>query len=439
MSFGGSLWLAAANALAPALPLYLRWRLRNGKEIAERMAERTGQAAERPDGPLLWLHAASVGETLSALPLVEALLDAEPALNILVTTGTVTSASLLAQRLPPALAPRVQHRFVPLDVPRWVGRFLDGWRPDAAVFVESELWPNLIAALRRRGIPLALVNGRMSERSLRGWRQMPSLIRELLESFRLVLAQSEVDRGRFAALGASGAQCWGNLKYAAPPLPADEAELARLRGLLARRPVLLAASTHPGEEAMLGEAHERLLPRFPGLLTIIVPRHPQRGEAIARELARLPVARRAAGQDPAPETGLYIADTLGELGLFYRLADLGFVGGSLVRHGGQNPLEPARLGCPILFGPHTWNFEEPVARLLAVGGALRIEPGTDPAGALAETAGSVLSNPDRGRAMADAAAAIAAGEAALPARIAAALLPLLAGQDRSEGRVTVDA
>jgi len=439
MSLGAPLWRATTCVLAPALPLYLRWRAGRGKELPGRVSERSGHGADRPAGRLLWLHAASVGETVSALPLIEALLAADAALELLVTTGTVTSARLLEQRLPPALAPRIRHRFVPLDVPRWVGRFLDGWRPDAAVILESELWPTLIFAVQTRGIPLALVNGRMSERSLRGWRRAPALAREILGAFRLVLAQSEADRGRFAALGAAGAQCWGNLKYAAPPLPADVAELARLRTLLTGRHILLAASTHPGEDPIVAAAHERLLPRFHRLLTIIVPRHPERGEAIARDLARLMPTRRAAGEDPGPEAGLHIADTLGELGLFYRLADLAFIGGSLVEHGGQNPLEPARLNCPILLGPHTWNFEEPVARLLAAGGALRIEPGADPAGALAEAAASVLSNPERGKAMAGSAAAIAAGEAALPSRIAAALLPLLAGQDMNEGRVTVDA
>ena len=439
MSLAAPLWHATANLLSPALPFYLRWRTRSGKELPARIPERFGEAADRPAGPLLWLHAASVGETISALPLIEALLAADPALHLLVTTGTVTSATLLVQRTPPALASRIRHRFIPLDVPRWIRRFLDGWKPDAAVFVESELWPNLIATLRRRGVPLALVNGRMSERSLRGWQRAPVFARELLGAFDRVFAQSEADRGRFAALGARDPLCWGNLKYVATPLPADEAELARLRMLIGDRPVLLAASTHPGEEAILSDTHVRLLPRFPGLLTIIVPRHPRRGEAIARDLSAHAVARRAAGQDPGPQTGFYLADTLGELGLFFRLADLAFVGGSLVQHGGQNPLEPARLGCPILFGPHTWNFVEPVAQLLAVGGALRVEPGADPAGALAEAVASVLSSPDRGKKMAASAAAVAAGEAALPSRIAAALLPLLAGRDVSEGRVTVDA
>lgn len=439
MSLAAPLWHATATLLSPVLPAYLRWRARKGKEHPARLAERYGDAVDRPTGPLLWIHAASVGETVSALPVIEALLAAEPGLHLLVTTGTVTSAALLQQRLPAALAPRIRHRFVPLDVPRWIRRFLDGWRPDAAVFVESELWPNLVAALRQRGVPLALVNGRMSERSRRGWQRAPAFAREVLGAFDLVFAQSEADRARFAALGARDPLCWGNLKYAAPPLPADEAELTRLRALLAGRPVLLGASTHPGEEAILAEAHRRLAARVPGLLTVLVPRHPERGEAIARELGPPAAPRRAAGQDPAPDGGFYVADTLGELGLFYRLADLAFVGGSLVPHGGQNPLEPARLGCPILFGPHTFNFEEPVAQLLAAGGALRTGSGPDPAGALAEAVAAVLSSPDRGKIMAASATAVAAGEAALPSRIAAALLPLLAGREVNNGRVTVDA
>ncbi len=421
---------------APLVPLYLRRRVRQGKEVADRLGERYGFGAARPTGPLLWLHAASVGEILSALPLIEALLDADAALEILVTTGTVTSARLLGQRLPDAIAPRVRHRYAPLDVPRWAARFLDGWRPDAAVFIESELWPNLIAAARERKIPLALVNGRMSERSARGWRWAPRLARGMLASFRLVLGQTEADRARLAALGAAEAQCWGNLKDAAPPLPVDAAALAHLRGLIAGRPVFLAASTHPGEETIVAAAHDALLAAQPDLLTIIVPRHPERGEAIARALSPNNPARRAAGADPVAGTGIYIADTLGELGLFYRLAKVAFIGGSLVPHGGQNPLEPARLGCPILLGPHCWNFAEPVARLLAAGGAIQMAPGGAPAAALARAVGDVLSSPDRGQAMAGNASAVAAGEVALPSRIAAALLTLRSGRGCRDGSVS---
>lgn len=417
-------WHWLATAAAPFLPAYLRRRVRRGKELTDRLPERFGAGAARPAGPLLWLHAASVGETLSLLPLLEALGGAAPALSFLVTTGTVTSATLLGRRMPPALVSRVAHRFVPLDVPRWVTRFLDGWRPDAAVFVESELWPNLIAGAARCGVPLALVNGRMSQGSARWWSRAPGLARRVLRPFRLVLAQTEADAARFRGLGAS-AQCWGNLKYAAAPLPVDAAEFARLRALFGGRPVWLAASTHPGEEAMAIAAHRRLAATRPDVLTIIVPRHPERGAEIAALAGELPVARRAAGQDPGPDTAILVADTLGELGLFYRLAATAFVGGSLVPHGGQNPLEPARLGCPVLAGPHIQNFVEVYDRLDRVGGVTWIEAGTDPAAALAEAVSAMLTVPDRGRSQAEAAAGVAAEEAGLPERIAAALLPLL--------------
>jgi 3-deoxy-D-manno-octulosonic-acid transferase len=426
VSLAGRAWAGAATAAAPLLRPYLRRRAARGKEIAARLPERRGEGARRPPGRLLWLHAASVGETLSLLPLLEALAERAPDLFVLVTTGTVTSAALLDQRLPPALASRVEHRFAPLDVPRWVDRFLSGWRPDAGALVESELWPNLVRAARRRGVPLALVNARLSERSARRWRRWaPGLARELLSAVSPVLAQTPADAARLGALGAPLALCLGNLKDAAAPLPADPAELARLRAAVAGRPVFLAASTHLGEEAIVLDAHRRLAAsRFPDLLTIIAPRHPHRGPAVASQATGLAVARRGAGEAPGPGTAVYVADTMGELGLFYRLAGVCLVGGSLVPHGGQNPLEPARLGCPVLLGPHTANFAEAVARLLAAGGALRVE-GNDPAAALADLAGSVLSNSDRARAMAEAAAATVAAAEGLPGRIADALLRLL--------------
>ncbi len=424
-------WRLVATALAPVLPLHLLLRRRIGKEVPGRLRERRGLGAARPPGPLFWLHAASVGETLSALPVVEAMAARAPALRFLVTTGTVTSAALLERRLPPDLAPRVAHRFVPLDVPAWAGRFLDAWRPDAGAFVESELWPNLLAAARTRGLPLALVNARISPRSAAAWRRFPGLARGTLGAFRLILARSEADRARLASIGAAAAQCWGDLKGAAPPLPADPAALAALRGAIGARPVLLGASTHPGEEAMILAAHAALRARHPGLLTILAPRHPERGPALEAEAAAagLPVARRAAGALPEAGTEAYVADTLGELGLLYRVAHVALVGGSLVPHGGQNPLEPARLRCPILLGPHTWNFAEAVARLLAAGGAAGVGDGA----ALAPAADDVLSTPGRARAMADAAAAVADVQAGLPDLVAEALLDLLPGPGGGDG------
>ena len=431
MSLAGWAWGRAAAAAAPALLPYLRWRASHGKEVAARLPERRGEGSARPPGRLLWLHAASVGETLSLLPLLDALAARAPDLGLLVTTGTVTSAELLARRLPAALAGRVQHRFAPLDVPRWVERFLAAWRPDAGALVESELWPNLIRAVRRRRLPLALVNARLSERSARRWRRWaPGLARELLSAFAPVLAQTPADAARFGELGAGLALCLGNLKDAAPPLPADPAELARLRAAVGGRPVFLAASTHPGEEAIVLAAHRRMAASgLPDLLTVIVPRHPHRGPAVAADADGLAVRRRAAAGPealrpvPGPDTAVYVADTLGELGLFYRLAGACLVGGSLVPHGGQNPLEPARLGCPVLLGPYTANFAAIVARLLAAGGAARVE-GADPA-ALAALAAAVLSDAGRARSMAEAAAATAAVAEELPGQVADALLRLL--------------
>jgi len=413
------------TGLAPVLPVWLRLRARQGKEIPERLAERRGLGADRPSGPLLWLHAASVGESLSLIPLLAALAERWPELHLLLTTGTVTAATLLEQRLPPSLTGRVIHRFVPLDVPRWAEAFLDGWRPDAAVFVESELWPNLTAALERRGIPAALINARLSPRSARLWRWAPGLVREMLARFRLVVAQSEDDAARLRALGAPGAAFWGQLKAAAAPLPADPAELARLRGLIGARPVFLAASTHAGEEMVALEAHRILRGRLPDLLTVIAPRHPQRGDEVAALLAPpiapLAFSRRSTGGLPGPEQEVYLADTLGEMGLFFRIAGVALVGATLVPKGGHNPLEPARLGCPILLGPHTEHVRETAEALVAAGGALRV---TD-AATLAEAASTVLTDSGRARAMTRAAAEIAADATHLPGRLATAILDMM--------------
>jgi 3-deoxy-D-manno-octulosonic-acid transferase len=420
-----ALWALIASLLAPLLPFYLRRRVAKGKEIAERLAERQGHGAARPPGRVIWCHAASNGETLSLLPLMEALAKQDPALSFLVTTGTVTSARLLEQRLSPELAPRTQHRFLPLDVPRWVARFLDGWRPDLAVIVESELWPNMLTEAGRQGVPLALINARMSARSARGWGWVPGFARVLLGRFALILAQTEADATRFATLARRPVPCWGNLKYAAPPLPADMAELARLTLAWEGRPVWLAASTHPGEDEIILAAHRLLAPDHPGLLTVIVPRHPQRGQDIAALAGDLPVARRGAGQEAGPGVAVYVADTLGELGLFYRLARIALIGGSLVPHGGQNPLEAARLGCPIITGPHHFNFGEIITRLSAAHALVETPDGPGAAQALAATLARLLADPAAGQAMAAAAGALAQDQAGLPGRIATSLLPLI--------------
>jgi len=405
-------WHLTARLAAPLLRWNLRRRVGLGKEEAARLPEREGFSAMRPKGKLIWLHAASVGESLSILPLIEALAARDPALTLLVTTGTVTSAHLLPQRLPEHLRGRVLHRFAPLDVPQWVGRFLDGWRPDAAGFVESELWPNTLAACAARGVPLALLNARMSDRSARRWgRFAPGFARHLLGHFALIMPRSAEDAARLAALGAPRLAPPGDLKLAAAPLPADPAALAALRAAIGPRPVLFAASTHPGEEEQIIAASAQIRANFPDLLTIIAPRHPERGAAIAE------APRRAMGA--LPGTGpLYIADTMGELGLFYRVASLTFIGGSLVPHGGQNPLEAARLNCPVIFGPNMGNFRDATAGLLAAGGARQVPD----AAALAATVAHMLSCPQASSAMVAAAATLVSAASDLPGHMADALI-----------------
>ena len=411
-------WTVAATLLAPALRLNLRRRAANGREIADRLPERRGiDPTPRPPGPLLWMHASSVGETMSILPVLDALRHRA---KVLLTTGTVTSQALLDQRIPEqGLSGDVLHRFAPLDVPSWVARFLSHWRPDAACFVESELWPNQLAACRAMGIPLMLVNARMSDRSFSLWQHVPGLARRVLGGFTHVQARGDQDAKRLKALGALHVESPGDLKFAALPLPVDPVELARLGERLAGRPIWLAASTHPGEETLVAAAHRELAVRYPGLLTIIAPRHPDRGSALAAELD---APRRAAGQDPPDEGGIWIADTIGELGLWYRLARIAFVGRSLIAPGGgQNPLEPARLGCIIAVGPFTGNFNDHVALLREAAGLVEVADGA----ALVRFVSGMLDNPDQCRRLGEHAAASVRRHADLPARTAEVLLSLL--------------
>lgn len=417
MSRTSTLWAVAATLTAPAVHASLHWRVRRGKELPERLAERRGiDPTPRPPGRLLWLHAASVGESVSVLPVLSALHDRAPELSVLLTTGTVTSAALLAERLPGLGLERVLHRFVPRDVPRWAARFLDHWQPDAAALVESELWPNLLSACRGRRIPVMLVNARLSARSFAHWRRAPRLAARLMACLDLVQAQSEADAERLMVLGARHVSAPGNLKFAAPPLDCNASELGRLRAGLGERPCWVAASTHPGEEAIVAEAHRRVAPGRPGLLTVLVPRHPERGAG----LARLGPCR-SAGKGP-PEEGIWIADTLGELGLWYRLASVALVGRSMVAPGGgQNPLEAARLGCPVLAGPLMANFAEAASRLERVGALARVADAAE----LADRLAILLRDPARRAAMGAAGREAASGYGHLPGTTAEAILRLL--------------
>jgi 3-deoxy-D-manno-octulosonic-acid transferase len=346
----------------------LKRRRKQGKEDAFRFRERQGvPGAVRPRAPLLWAHAASVGEATAMLALIERLLQARPTLEILVTTGTVTSAHLLEGRLPA----RARHQFVPADLPSWIARFLDHWRPDLALWVESELWPNLVLATHARSIPMVLLNARLSSRSFARWQRLPGLIKPMLGAFSLCLAQDNEQAARFHQLGAREVSVVGDLKAAAPPLPVDSRQLETLASWIRARPRWLAASTHAGEEEIAAHVHNRVAASHPGLLTIIVPRHPVRGDAIQEMLAAqgLNVARRSHGEPIADQTNVYLADTMGELGLFYRLAGIAFVGGSLVAKGGHNPFEAARLDCAVLHGPDTRNCARMAAELATSGAA----------------------------------------------------------------------
>ena len=371
---------------APLTPALLKRRLKQGKEDPARIDERRGMTKDvRPQGPLVWIHGASVGEVLAAAGLIEKLRALN--LRILVTSGTVTSADIVSKRFPPD----VIHQYVPYDSPRYVERFLDHWQPSLALFIESDLWPNLILSSAARRLPMVLINGRMSHRSFPRWRRFSGTIEALLGSFEVCLAQSDTDAERFVALGSRNVVTTGNLKLDVQAPPADNARLERLMAVTRGRPVIVAASTHPGEEEILAEVHRELTGYFPGLLSVIVPRHPSRGEAVAALIAAsgLHVTLRSHEDLPTATTDIYIADTMGELGLFYRLAPIVFMGGSLVEHGGQNPIEAIKLGAAIVHGPHVFNFTDVYNALDSAGGAKQV----DSQEALVKQLGSWLADP----------------------------------------------
>jgi 3-deoxy-D-manno-octulosonic-acid transferase len=371
---------AAGPALAPHV---LARRLTRGKENAERIAERRGvPGVPRPPGPLVWVHGASVGEFVAVLPLVERICSR--GFTVLMTTGTVTSAELAAKRLPVGAL----HQFIPLDMPPYITRFLDHWQPNLALFVESDLWPNTILNASERRIPMVLVNGRISARSYDRWRRFPRTIAALLRRFDLCLVRSRDDEDRFSKLGAPRIRIIGNLKFDVPALPVDTGKLAALAGATADRTVMAAASTHPGEESVIVDAHRRLRTAHPDLLTIIAPRHPHRGAEVGDIVAaaQLRPALRSRSALPGGDTDVYVFDTLGELGLVYSMAPIVFMGGSLVPHGGQNPIEAIKFGAAILHGPHVSNFADTYDDLGRNAGAVPVSD----AGALTSQVGAWL-------------------------------------------------
>lgn len=367
------------SIFSPLIALYLRFRLMRGKEDGGRFKERFGHSGiSRPPGILLWIHAASVGEANSVLYLIEQLKSRFPDINILLTTGTVTSARLIQKR---GLR-GVIHQFVPVDTDEATTRFLRHWRPDIGLWVESELWPNLVINARAWGCFLVVINGRMSMRSYKKWQERAALMAfQVLSSFELVFAQTEDDAQRFRALGAKNVRYVGNLKYDADALPCNETDLFVLQQQVGLRPLWFAASTHANEEGKLAEAHKILSEKHKDLLTIIAPRHPERGGEIEQQLAKYGnVALRSRGDKIRKNTGFYIADTLGELGLFYRLCEIIFIGGSLIEHGGHNPLEAARLRCCVITGPHTENFADMYAEMEKLSICIRVRSAGELAG-----------------------------------------------------------
>lgn len=385
----------AGAAAYPLIGGYVAWRARRGKEDRARRRERYGRAGrERPEGPLVWMHAASVGETIAVTPLIRQI--AGFGINVVLTTGTVTSAQVASERLGDA----VIHQYVPLDLKPAVSRFLDHWKPDLAIIAESEIWPMTILELGRRRVPQVLVNGRLSDRSFASWSKRGYLAEALFENLSHVVAQSEVDAERFRALGARPVTVSGNLKVDTLPPPVDEDELARLGREIGTRRVWAAVSTHPGEDDIAAEVHALLKRRHPDILTVIVPRHPDRAAAIAEACAArgLTVARRSAGDSISADTDIFLGDTIGEMGLYLRLTEIAFVGRSMTGQGGQNPLEPAMLGTAVLSGRNVQNFRDSYQKL-AVAGAARFVRDKD---VLAGAVNYLLNNDTERRKMMDA-------------------------------------
>ena len=415
-----ALYAGATRLLEPMAGALLRRRAGQGKEDPARLPERLGRAGlPRPAGPLAWLHGVSVGESISLLPLAAALLDRRPGLNLLVTSGTRTSAQLLAERLPRG----VIHQYAPVDGPAATAAFLDHWRPDAGIFVESELWPNLILGARARGVRLALVSARMTQGSARRWARRPAAAQALLAAFDLILPQEAATEARLQGLGAATGPRL-NLKLVGEPLPCPPLELERMRAGAGPRKVVVAASTHPGEEALIANAFREATRDGPPALLVIAPRHPARGEAVAASLATigLHASRRSQGGWPEPAHDVYVADTLGELGLFFRMAEVVVMGGSFAAGiGGHNPLEPARLGRAIVSGPGVFNAQEVYDEMFAEVAALEAADGA----ALARHLRGLLAHPQTARRIGEAALTYAERQGAAFDRALALLEPLL--------------
>lgn len=356
---------------------YIEKRKKMGKEDVKRFNERVGRPTKpRPAGRLIWLHGASVGESISMLPLINRLLEIYPDAHVMVTTGTTTSAEVMAKRLPE----RAFHQYLPIDNPVFAARFIRHWQPTIALWFESEFWPGMLSTIKRRNIPLILINGRISNKSFKRWQQFDFVIKEILDCFTACLGQSEEDAYRLRALGAKDAMCLGNLKYAGLPIPVDEEKKKEIQDEIGERPVWLVSSTHSDEEAKIGRYLKELSAKHEGLLTIIAPRHPTRGveiRDILQDKYQLKTALRSANEKIQPETEVYIADTIGEMGIWYELCPIVFIGGSLIPHGGQNFMEPSRCRDAVIVGPHMHNFTDAMNRAKRADGIIQVDETVD--------------------------------------------------------------
>jgi 3-deoxy-D-manno-octulosonic-acid transferase len=409
------------SAGRPLVPLFLWARMARAKEDVARVDERRGMATHaRPQGRSVWMHGASIGECLSLLPCMEEFIAQD--FHIVVTSGSVGSAHVLGERLPAGSF----HQFFPLDVYQYALRFLDHWQPEIVLFAESEIWPNIFRAIWKRRLPLVIVNARFSPTSFNRWRRARKAAADVFGSIDLCLVQTKEDGERFAALGTKRVRLVGNMKFDAMPPPANPAELSDLSGRIGARPAWAAVSTHHGEEEIVADAHLTLRSQFPALLTIIAPRHPRRADAVAQMLVGkgLRLARRSHGATIDNDTEIYLADTLGETGLIYRLCKLAFIGRSLTAKGGQNPIEAAKLNCAVLHGPHVGNFREVYAALDEGEGAFVVEDRQNLSNAVA----SLLSDAQALRRAARNAAHIAEEHSGATARVMQAIAPHLASR-----------
>ena len=352
-----TLYAALSYLAYPFVWVLLRLRERQGKELKERLNERKGRySLPRPQGKLIWVHGASVGECLSTLPLIEKLVQS--GVQVVVTSGTVTSAQLMEKRLPKGAF----HQFIPVDLPTYAAGCIKHFHPDAGLFIESDFWPNILRAAHKANVPLILLNGRISDRSFARWQKAIWFIRAMLSLFVLAFGQTQEDARRLAVLGAKNTVCVGNLKFAALPPPVKEQDLTAALESIGRRPVWVAGSTHDDEEVQAAQVHLQLKKTYPELLTIIVPRHPNRAQDIETKIKELGLSVHLRSRQEDMNSDVYIGDTIGEMGLFYQLSPLIFVGGSLVPFGGQNMLEPMKFGACTFVGPYAFNFKEIVAR-----------------------------------------------------------------------------